>query len=402
MLMKKFITLLLVLTGMVLTASAKKIYFVNNFNNINTLKLYLFNSASDHNTWPGDAFPSAETFTIDGMSVYHLDLGTWSNFIITFKFNGEDAQRQTVDCSSSSYSEGDYVDFSSSWSDGKANLTTALTRYTYNIQVTTATTWPSFNIWMWNGSDNLTGTDWPGINVTGSENTYSHTHYSFKPNISILFNQGNAQPQTGDLWANPGDNNFYIASVASSKRNESWGEGVKTNGSGYATYVTYNPLTIPENIAYYATDNNNGSATAHNITDPAASTPMLIKGTANTIYHFAPLSVGDGTDYSSTNAFHAGSDAALESGTAPYNYILNGNSFYLANGQYVAANKAYLALSVAASARPLIFEDEDATAIKAITTVNSENNAYFNIAGQRVAQPTKGLYIVNGKKVVIK
>ena len=27
---------------------------------------------------------------------------------------------------------------------------------------------------------------------------------------------------------------------------------------------------------------------------------------------------------------------------------------------------------------------------------------YYNLAGQRVAQPTKGLYIVNGKKVVIK
>ena len=26
----------------------------------------------------------------------------------------------------------------------------------------------------------------------------------------------------------------------------------------------------------------------------------------------------------------------------------------------------------------------------------------YNLAGQRVAQPTKGLYIVNGKKVVIK
>ena len=27
---------------------------------------------------------------------------------------------------------------------------------------------------------------------------------------------------------------------------------------------------------------------------------------------------------------------------------------------------------------------------------------FYNLAGQRVAQPTKGLYIVNGKKVVIK
>ena len=30
------------------------------------------------------------------------------------------------------------------------------------------------------------------------------------------------------------------------------------------------------------------------------------------------------------------------------------------------------------------------------------NSQYFNLAGQRVAQPTKGLYIVNGKKVIVK
>jgi hypothetical protein len=31
-----------------------------------------------------------------------------------------------------------------------------------------------------------------------------------------------------------------------------------------------------------------------------------------------------------------------------------------------------------------------------------EDNNYYNLNGQRVSQPKKGLYIVNGKKVVIK
>ena len=30
------------------------------------------------------------------------------------------------------------------------------------------------------------------------------------------------------------------------------------------------------------------------------------------------------------------------------------------------------------------------------------NSQYFNLAGQRVAHPAKGLYIVNGKKVIVK
>ena len=40
------------------------------------------------------------------------------------------------------------------------------------------------------------------------------------------------------------------------------------------------------------------------------------------------------------------------------------------------------------------------------TVANSQevnaNSKFFNLAGQRVAQPTKGLYIVNGKKVLVK
>ena len=44
------------------------------------------------------------------------------------------------------------------------------------------------------------------------------------------------------------------------------------------------------------------------------------------------------------------------------------------------------------------------TAIQSVAAKQSKAaaNEYFNLAGQRVAQPTKGLYIVNGKTVVIK
>jgi len=45
----------------------------------------------------------------------------------------------------------------------------------------------------------------------------------------------------------------------------------------------------------------------------------------------------------------------------------------------------------------------DATSIETLSVERgSMNSVIFNLAGQRVAQPTKGLYIVNGKKIVIK
>ena len=44
----------------------------------------------------------------------------------------------------------------------------------------------------------------------------------------------------------------------------------------------------------------------------------------------------------------------------------------------------------------------DDTGIDAISQQPAADTRYYNLAGQRVAQPTKGLYIVNGKKVILK
>lgn len=42
------------------------------------------------------------------------------------------------------------------------------------------------------------------------------------------------------------------------------------------------------------------------------------------------------------------------------------------------------------------------TGINNVTTVNQESKEYFDLQGHRVANPTKGIYIVNNKKVIIK
>ena len=49
-------------------------------------------------------------------------------------------------------------------------------------------------------------------------------------------------------------------------------------------------------------------------------------------------------------------------------------------------------------------EDEgNVTGVNDVKSLKTDvRGEYFNLAGQRVAQPTKGLYIVNGKKVIIK
>ncbi len=65
------------------------------------------------------------------------------------------------------------------------------------------------------------------------------------------------------------------------------------------------------------------------------------------------------------------------------------------------ANKAYLAVPTSAAREGFAFGEET----NGITTNNREamaNDRYYNLQGVEVAQPSRGLYIVNGKKVVIK
>ena len=97
-----------------------------------------------------------------------------------------------------------------------------------------------------------------------------------------------------------------------------------------------------------------------------------------------------------------------------FNYILqNGQdgivfNMATAEGAYMPANRAYLSTAYGASAvgarLMVVFDEGDTTGID---TVNSEkvtaNSVAYDLQGRRVVNPKKGgLYIVNGKKVVVK
>ena len=71
----------------------------------------------------------------------------------------------------------------------------------------------------------------------------------------------------------------------------------------------------------------------------------------------------------------------------------------------IAAGKAYFCIrrdqAKPAAARLTLNFDDDATGIES-PNVLSDTKEYFNLQGQRTAAPQKGLYIVNGKKVIMK
>ena len=86
----------------------------------------------------------------------------------------------------------------------------------------------------------------------------------------------------------------------------------------------------------------------------------------------------------------------------------NNSLYYPQATASLGAQRAYFQLEgfeagdpAAADAPAFVLNFGDATGFSNLN-VEKVSNEYFDLSGRRVAQPTKGVYIVNGKKVVIK
>ena len=120
-----------------------------------------------------------------------------------------------------------------------------------------------------------------------------------------------------------------------------------------------------------------------------------------------------------TNLLHAssGTDDLEPTDGSNTNLIFGGTGadrgFHtLSAAGVMGANKAYLQIPTAdyntamSASAPLrfVFEDEDATGIAEVKTVEATDDAWYTLNGVKLnGQPTeKGIYILNGKKIVIK
>ena len=141
-----------------------------------------------------------------------------------------------------------------------------------------------------------------------------------------------------------------------------------------------------------------------------ANTGLLLEGTAGVEYTI-PVSASVDAPASNLLVGCIVETAVAADATSKFNnYVLVNESgtakfqSLVANGANINAGKAFLkngAYSAGAHSLNIVFEDES-TGIKQIETAKQNVENYYNLAGQRIIQPTKGLYIVNGKKVVIK
>ena len=215
--------------------------------------------------------------------------------------------------------------------------------------------------------------------------------------------------ESGYKWKISAD--AYIAKTITAVGKATFGSGADVDFSGVAG------LTAEKAKVNTTT----GKITYTTATTLKAGEGALLSGSAGTYYIPVANSASADTEHNDLIGV-TGADVTGLKCDASYNYyiltnrIQNGDSgadadfgFYKVNstsGNNVRVGSAYLRTATGGAYAPEffpLFTDSETTGINAVK--GSElmvNGSVYNLNGQRVAQPTKGLYIVNGRKVVIK
>lgn len=183
-------------------------------------------------------------------------------------------------------------------------------------------------------------------------------------------------------------------------------EATITSTTSFATFCSNKALDftgINTLEAYYAKTVENGNVYLLRVSGAvAAGTGLVIKGTTTKI----PVA-DNGEELSDNLLIGASSDTEVHAST---DYVLtekNGAAVFAQTGvnkATVAAGHAYLRVSVAqARTRTIGIGGEGTTGIENtfIDDCEQGEKVIYNLSGQRVKNPTKGLYIINGKKMII-
>ena len=172
------------------------------------------------------------------------------------------------------------------------------------------------------------------------------------------------------------------------------------------TYVTTKALdfsSVEGLKAYVATAAAAGKVTLEEVGAVPAGTPLMLIGTANTEYTVPVTATATAP---ATNMFRAGDDGTTVFDGSTFDYILYSDGlFYQIGSGTVATTKAYLHCDddpTASGSRTLALSFGNETTGISNVNANVKENSYYDLQGRSVAQPQKGLYIVNGKKVIIK
>lgn len=184
-------------------------------------------------------------------------------------------------------------------------------------------------------------------------------------------------------------------------------EKVSVTEAGYATYATKHNVEVPSDVEVktVTVNDDNSTITLHEVaagTVIPANTGILVKA-AQGDYNFVVTSEAD--DELPINNLVAATTDVTYDGTKYFfalTTLSDGKVGFakVAKDVVIPAGKAYLEVPAASTAK-FFGLDGEATGINSVKTAKADG-AYYTLEGVKTTKPVKGLYIHNGKKIVVK
>lgn len=182
---------------------------------------------------------------------------------------------------------------------------------------------------------------------------------------------------------------------------------VSVSEAGFATYATTNNIEVPESndvkVMTVKVNDDNSTITLNEVkagTVIPANTGILVKAPAGNC-DFVVTS-DKGTELANNDLVAATSDVTSD-GTKFFALTKIGEKVGFAlveNGVVIPAGKAYLEVAAGTAAK-FFSLDGEATGINSVKTAKADG-LYYTLEGVKTTKPVKGLYIHNGKKIVVK
>ncbi len=179
------------------------------------------------------------------------------------------------------------------------------------------------------------------------------------------------------------------------------GRLVEVGDAGYSTFSA-NKAVKMRGVTAYAAKYSGGNIVLTPVTNVPANTGVIIEAAEDN--YKVPV-IESAAALGSINELLVSDGSITGNGSTRYALGKKGDVVgfvKVKNGVTIPKGKAYIVIAGGGARDFIGFGEDDVTEIDAVKQETKADNQYFNLAGQRVAQPTKGLYIVNGRKVVIK